>query len=167
MKIDDIVSVIMNILSIIGTFSAVVVALYLSRRNENPRALISNGSYVFINNGKRENYFMIFITNITNMPIEIESSFILHIGQKKHDKKHALVNSSLLINGHSALPVKIDYGQQYIFYIGNDLAKKIISTIQHKRKFIEFGFFSKIGQKFSTKIKRTDIEKFLNENESN
>ena len=164
MDTSEIFSIIMNILSIIGTFSAVIVALYLARRNENPRALISNGSYVYVNNNVTKNYLMVFITNISNIPIEIATSYVLHIGPKKSDNKHLIVNSSVMQQGYTILPIKIEYGRRYDFYIGKDLAINILSKVQHNRKNIEFGFSSTIGQKFITKIKRVDIEKFIKEN---
>ncbi|WP_162150627.1 hypothetical protein [Acholeplasma equifetale] len=87
MDVYEIISTILQTLSIIGTFCAVVVALYLAIRSERPRVVINHGIYNQLVSGKEtEEYFVIMITNVSSFPVQIVQNFVLFTGKKKREQ---------------------------------------------------------------------------------
>lgn len=160
----EIINIVLQILSIIGTFSAVVVALYLAIRKEKPRVNIISSIYHQIVPGKEgSNYLGILITNVSDIPIEIVQSFVLYVGKKgKREGKHLMINASKTLTGYISLPVTIEYGKRYDFWIDKTLAKTILSKIEHSRKYIDFGFTTTVKKQCNHRIKRSVIIEFLN-----
>ncbi len=72
-----------------------------------------------------------------------------------------MINASSTQVGYISLPVTIEYGKRYDFWINRKLAKDIMSKITHKRKYIDFGFTTTINKQYSTRIKRSEFISFF------
>ena len=152
----------------VGTFIAVVVALYIANRSIRPKANAWTGHRITIGPGGNEPYpeFLVFgIANKGERPITVSQ-----IGWKVGmiNKRYAiqLYDKSM----SSKLPIKLDYGEEATWYVPLNLRDKpwiedfangmLMPRYKISCFTLRAQFFSSIGHIFTVRPERNLIVKF-------
>nr|WP_320165904.1 hypothetical protein [uncultured Methylophaga sp.] len=153
--------------SAIGTISAVILSLYLARRDKNVRLEVSAGHRLIISPGDSEpfpEYLSIYVVNVGHREAQLTN-----IGWKVGIfKKRYAVQSTINDGLSSPLPVRLKDGEEAKYLIPlndeNDWLKDFIEKMlspnpKIQSRFARIQAFTSIGKTFESKIESSLIKK--------
>ena len=147
-----------TLFSAIGTIGAVIMSLYLSKKNEKIKYKIIT-EYIFpIGYGihNTDKYYSISLINLSRyLAIHIESMPYI-----RTHKMNLAIKYNIDWEEKNQLPKIINYGEKYTITIDKMIAKSILNDINTNK--IIFTFTDVFGKNYEHKIKRKELEKFIN-----
>ena len=155
--------------SAIGSLSAVILALYLSRQDKRVRLDVSVGHRVLITPGLNEprpDYLAIKIVNIGHREVQI-SNLTWKTGVFKKSYGVQLIGKDVL---SSPLPVRLKDGEEANYFVeldqNDDWINKFIQDYlpnfpSLRLRFIRFRVHTSIGKYFSSKLEKSFKELWL------
>jgi hypothetical protein len=155
--------------SAVGTLSAVVLSLYLARRDKNVRLKVSAGHRIIVGPGSQEpypEYLSIYIVNIGHRDAQI-----INIGWKVGIfKKRYAVQSAINDGMSSTIPVRLKDGEEAKFLIPlnketnwlREFGKKMLYPFPWlQAHFIKIQAYTSLGDTFEEKIEKSLRQKIL------
>ena len=143
-------------LSAIGTLGAVIISLYLSRKNEKVKYKITRNLVVPVGfvGDFLENFYSLSLINLSKyLSITIESNPYIEIPNKK------LFLSNIDWENTNQLPKVINYGEKYTVTIDRKAVSTLLQNVKSKK--IKFFFKDVFGKIYKYKINRKELEHFL------
>ncbi len=155
--------------SAIGTISAVILSLYLARRDKNVRLAVSAGHRIIIGPGSSEpypEYLSIYVVNIGHRDAQLIS-----IGWKiGFFKKRYAVQTTESGGLSSPLPIRLKDGEEAKYLIPlstkDDWLKEFVDKMltpfpRLQSRFIRIQAFTSIGKTFESKIEGSLRKKII------
>ena len=156
--------------SAFGTLAAVILAIYLARRDKNIRLEISAGHRLMLSLGNpdyRPEYLYINIVNIGHRETQIVNiGWKIGFFKKEHSIQTLIRDDQI----SSPMPVRLKDGEEAKYFIPlNDQTKWIENIIQKslqpnpKRRinFMKLQVFTSVGKTFNTRIEKGLKERIL------
>lgn len=146
-----------TLLSAVGTISAVIVSLYLSRKNEKIKYKITRNFIIPIGfvGDFLGNYYSLSLINLSKyLSITIESNPYIQTS-----KGNLTLIKNIDWENKNQLPKVINYGEKYTITIDKSTAKEILQNVKNKK--IKFIFKDIFGKVYIHKINRKELEKFI------
>ena len=165
MKNEDVLNIISSslfanictLLSAVGTISAVIVSLYLSRKNEKIKYKIIRNFIIPIGfvGDFLGNYYSLSLINLSKyLSITIESNPYIQTS-----KGNLTLIKNIDWENKNQLPKVINYGEKYTITIDKSTAKEILQNVKNKK--IKFIFKDIFGKVYIHKINRKELEQFI------
>ncbi len=146
-----------TLLSAVGTISAVIVSLYLSRKNEKIKYKIIRNFIIPIGfvGDFLGNYYSLSLINLSKyLSITIESNPYIQTS-----KGNLTLIKNIDWENKNQLPKVINYGEKYTITIDKSTAKEILQNVKNKK--IKFIFKDIFGKVYIHKINRKELEQFI------
>ena len=146
-----------TLLSAVGTISAVIVSLYLSRKNEKIKYKITRNFIIPIGfvGDFLGNYYSLSLINLSKyLSITIESNPYIQTS-----KGNLTLIKNIDWENKNQLPKVIKYGKKYTITIDKSTAKEILQNVKNKK--IKFIFKDIFGKVYIHKINRKELEQFI------
>ena len=146
-----------TLLSAVGTISAVIVSLYLSRKNEKIKYKITKNFIIPIGfvGDFLGNYYSLSLINLSKyLSITIESNPYIQTS-----KGNLTLIKNIDWENKNQLPKVINYGEKYTITIDKSTAKEILQNVKNKK--IKFIFKDIFGKVYIHKINRKELEQFI------
>jgi len=146
-----------TLLSAVGTISAVIVSLYLSRKNEKIKYKITRNFIIPIGfvGDFLGNYYSLSLINLSKyLSITIESNPYIQTS-----KGNLTLIKNIDWENKNQLPKVINYGEKYTITIDKSTAKEILQNVKNKK--IKFIFKDIFGKVYIHKINRKELEQFI------
>lgn len=145
-----------TLISAIGTLAAVIVSLYLSRKNEKVKYKITRNYIIpigFVGNFLEQYYSISFINLSKYLSITIESNPYI----KARDKNLVLMNIDW--EDKNQLPKVINYGEKYTITIDKNTIIEMLENVNRRNIIIVFKDI--LGKVYKYKIRRIELERFV------
>jgi len=144
-------------ISAIGTLAAVIVSLYLSRKNEKIKYKITRNFIIpvgFVGNFL-DNYYSVSLINLSKyLTITIESNPYI-----KTPKINLTIINNIDWENKNQLPKVIHYGEKYTITMDKNTISEILKSTDKGK--ITIVFKDIFGKMYKHKIKRKELEQFI------
>lgn len=144
-------------ISAIGTLAAVIVSLYLSRKNEKIKYKITRNFIIpvgFVGNFL-DNYYSVSLINLSKyLTITIESNPYI-----KMPKINLTIINNIDWENKNQLPKIIHYGEKYTITMDKNTISEILKSTDKGK--ISIVFKDIFGKTYKHKIKRKELEQFI------
>lgn len=144
-------------ISAIGTLAAVIVSLYLSRKNEKIKYKITRNFIIpvgFVGNFL-DNYYSVSLINLSKyLTITIESNPYI-----KAPKINLTIINNIDWENKNQLPKVIHYGEKYTITMDKNTISEILKSTDKGK--ITIVFKDIFGKMYKHKIKRKELEQFI------
>ena len=144
-------------ISAIGTLAAVIVSLYLSRKNEKIKYKITRNFIIpvgFVGNFL-DNYYSVSLINLSKyLTITIESNPYI-----KMPKINLTIINNIDWENKNQLPKVIHYGEKYTITMDKNTISEILKSTDKGKIIIVFKDI--FGKTYKHKIKRKELEQFI------
>ena len=146
--------------SAVGTVGAVIVSLYLIFRENRVKYKITSNTITILNPLTNEHVASGYGVNIVNLSFNKNIMLNQSIAVKCPHNKLLLLLVNLKLPKEFITPKVLSPGEDFTFLIEKIQIKEILEKVKYKK--ITLFFRDKSNMKYKIKIKRKDLEAYLN-----